>query len=406
MQELKKNRVRWGIAFFLTAAVVLIGSLAMFRWQYWLTEMDLRIHASIAADFDFADLHSITSRISYPVWHLIASTLYQLGMPLDWAAALVCALFKLCNYVLSYWLIARICKGQVKPVWIALIAGTAMIVTGVYVADPLNPGVYLGVGSPNVWHNPTQQAAITTMLLCVPYVLYCWYDFEARVETEGEKTMLPWYRVLILAALLIISLACKPTVMQALLPAAFVMFLVELCRRPRNWRYFGQIVLAFLPAAAYFLLQYLYYTGVLVPFTSGVEVGFSWAQCWKVLRGTLLMNVFPLYAVACCYRKGIFKNRLLVLSLLMVAFSTVEFMLFSETGLREGHGNFGWANMSSSFMLWVVMLGVFLRSFCQENGGRTLVRKLIYGAGWALWLWHVASGIYYLYFLVSTGSAF
>ena len=70
--------------------------------------------------------------------------------------------------------------------------------------------------------------------------------------------------MILLAVFLMGSLACKPTFMQALLPAAFVMFLVELCRRPRCWRYFGQIVLAFVPAVAYFLLQYLYSTGVVV----------------------------------------------------------------------------------------------------------------------------------------------
>ena len=38
------------------------------------------------------------------------------------------------------------------------------------------------------------------------------------------------------------SVACKPTFMQALLPAAFVMYLAEVLRRPRQWRYFGIFV--------------------------------------------------------------------------------------------------------------------------------------------------------------------
>ena len=47
----------------------------------------------IAHDFDFTDLHSITSRLSYPVWHIVVSALYQLGVPLGHAAAGVIARF-------------------------------------------------------------------------------------------------------------------------------------------------------------------------------------------------------------------------------------------------------------------------------------------------------------------------
>ena len=54
--------------------------------------------------------------------------------------------------------------------------------------------------------------------------------------------------IVVLAVLCMGSVACKPTFMQALLPAAFVMYLVEVFRHKKEWRYFGQIVLAFLPS--------------------------------------------------------------------------------------------------------------------------------------------------------------
>jgi len=58
------------------------------------------------------------------------------------------------------------------------------------------------------------------------------------------------------------------------------------------------------------------------------------------------------------------KERLILcalLAVLMLAFSVLEAMAFRETGQRLGHGNFTWASNSSSFFLWVVMAGVFLR---------------------------------------------
>lgn len=163
-----------------------------------------------------------------------------------------------------------------------------------------------------------------------------------------------------------------------------------------------------MPAVAYFLLQYLYYTGVVVEYTSGVEFGVTLDSFLSMLRSTVMMSVFPLYAIVCCYKKGMFKDRMLVLALLMVFFSLLEGMAFRETGLREGHGNFTWAANSSSFVLWVVMAGIFLREFVFGLKAKTLSsgRKAAYAVGFALMGWHAASGVYYLYFLLSTGNAF
>ena len=63
-------------------ALVFAGSYFMFLREFAYQNADLYIHAMIAHDFDFTDLHSITSRLSYPVWHIVVSALYQLGVPL------------------------------------------------------------------------------------------------------------------------------------------------------------------------------------------------------------------------------------------------------------------------------------------------------------------------------------
>ena len=99
---------------------------------------------------------------------------------------------------------------------------------------------------------------------------------------------------------------------------------------------------------------------------------------------------------------------LVVLALLMTAFSVLEAMAFRETGMREGHGNFTWAANSSSFFLWVVMTGVFLRTFTQDarSGALRSVRGLGYAAVGGLFLWHAYSSVYYLHYLLTTTNAF
>ena len=58
-------------------ALVFAGAYIMFLREFAYENADLYIHAMIAHDFDFTDLHSITSRLSYPVWHIAVSALYQ-----------------------------------------------------------------------------------------------------------------------------------------------------------------------------------------------------------------------------------------------------------------------------------------------------------------------------------------
>lgn len=405
----KEHRPGWLLL--VSAAAIYAATLFLYHYEMQFSLTDLAVHANIAADFDFTDLHSITSRLAYPLWHLMTSCVYQLGLPIEWAAPVICSLCKVLTFVLTQRVLVGLCRGKVKENTLTLAAVLVNVVTAVFIPG-VNDRVYRGfgytIGSPNVWHNPTQQAVLVSALMVLPLLCHCWYEFERRYPEEGEKTLLPWGEVILLAVFLMGSLACKPTFMQALLPAAFVMFLVELCRRPRCWRYFGQIVLAFVPAVAYFLLQYLYYTGVVVEYTSGVEFGVTLDSILSMLRSTVMMSVFPLYAIVCCYKKGMFKDRMLVLALLMVFFSLLEGMAFRETGLREGHGNFTWAANSSSFVLWVVMAGIFLREFVSGLKAKTLSsgRKAAYAVGFALMGWHAASGVYYLYFLLSTGNAF
>ena len=84
----------------------------------------------------------------------------------------------------------------------------------------------------------------------------------------------------------------------------------------------------------------------------------------------------------------------------------VEVAFFRETGLREGHGNFGWAAMSSSYFFWVVMLGRFVGSFRQNWKEGPVWRKALVVITLAALLWHRASTVEYFIFMLSSNTAF
>ena len=391
----------------LAYAVVFTVSLFMSAWQFRFYLTDMNVHATIAGDFDFTNLRSITSRLAYPMWHLIVAVIYQLGVPLMWASAIVCALAKTAGMVLARILLSVFAGTRIHRHLLTLASFVLMFITAIHI-PAISVFVYKGIGSPTVWHNPTQMMVVVSMFLCVPYTVHLWYEFERRLPSEGNKTALPWHMVGIQAALLMFSLACKPTVLQALLPAAALFFLVQWVWHPKNIRYFLQVILAFLPAAAYFLLQYLYYTGVVVEFSSGVSIGLTPEAAWLPIRNFLLMAAFPLFAILCCRPKDLFKDKMLVLTLIMVVVGILEAMFFRETGQREGHGNFNWANMSNALMLWVIMLGKFMASFSAFYAAkrRPWYRYSFYSAGFLLLLWHFASGVYYLYHLLASQNTF
>lgn len=430
-RDLRRSHEKQGFDLFkwATLAVLVAFSLYMFLWEFANINSDLYKHAVIASQFNFTDPHSITSRLAYPLWHLFVAALHQLSVPLNWSAAIICTLCKALAFLLVRRYLLVMTRGRLSSVLLTLSALFLMLVTSLRI-DSLNHGwVYRGVGSPTVWHNPTQLAVVVTAMLCVPYTLHCWYEFERQLPMHGDKTLLPWRKVLALAALLVLSLSAKPTFMQAMIPAAAVFFLVQWIRHPKNSRYFLQIILAFLPAVAYFLLQYLYYTGVVVPYTSGVEFGLTLESAWEAVRNMAVMAAFPLFVLVFCYRPGFFKDKMLVLCLLMAGFSIVEAMCFHETGVRINHGNFNWASMSSAFMLWVAVAPKFVDSIGDyrdlQNRVQTLtvegalstvalkkarlglkLRSLAFFMSFVLLTWHVYSSLYYLYFLLSSGNVF
>ncbi len=397
-------RPRFDLMKYTVCAVVFAVSFALF-YMMCLRPSDIQVHANAAARFDFGDLHTITSQLPNPLWHVIVAALNKLGMPIYVAAALVTALSKTLAMMLTHRLLT-VCYGdRLGRDWITLTSLTLMFVMAVRIPT-INPNVYRGATSPNVWHNCTQNLVTVFMLLTIPYMLHLYEEFLQQKPEKGKMAMLPWSQVFWLALIMGVGLSAKPTFFEAFLPASFLFFLYQLIRQPKNWRFFGQIVLAFLPSVAYFLLQYLYYTGVVVEKTSGLDCITSLFWFREITPQVLLQCVFPLYVLIFCYRKGMLKNRMLGIALLMLAISYVEALFFHETGARAGHGNVMWGVMNSVFFLWVLMAGHFASCIAQfvRSKARRWYQWLTYSVGTLLLLWHLGSGYYYIVLLMTTSN--
>lgn len=375
---------------------------------------DLSIHATWAAEGDFLHPRTFLHHGAHPLWHGLVALVMLTGIPVKVSAALVTAILKAMELWLMHRLLSAYLNERVRPAFITLAAVCSAMVTSLWIPW-VNPTVYVGIGSPNTWHSPTQMAAMVMMLLCVPYTAHCYAEFERLLPVHGPQTRLPWKKAVTLGALLLISLLAKPTFMQAFLPAAGLFFLVQWIRHSQNSRFFWQIILVVLPAVLFMIVQYLYYFGIIVPWQGSMALELSWEKLGQVALSTVLIQAFPIFVMAACTRRADWKNPLFALTALLDGIGILEYLILGETGRRAADGNFGWGMMGGALMLWVVALICFINNCLaiQKNHGKSVSKdtpphddqrlargKALVGA--ALLAWHFGSGIYYIVYLLTT----
>ena len=128
---------------------------------------------------------------------------------------------------------------------------------------PYNPTVYLGVGTPNTWHSPTQLIAMVWMLICVPLTASCYDRFEAALP--DPRANIPWREGALLGALLFAQPHGQAHVHAGVFAGGVPVFPGPWVRHPQNSRFFLRVLACVVPAIAFMILQYMYYFGIIVP---------------------------------------------------------------------------------------------------------------------------------------------
>ena len=397
-----KTTARWEKALaILCHVLMLVLSLAVFGSIIQNESSDLSIHTVYARAGNFHELDSFFHSVANPMWHVIVVLLSMTGVELFTSAVIVTAICKLLVFALTHYFFTRWLRGTVRQWVITLLAVVCSLVTGL--CWPwYNPTVYLGAGSPNLWHSSTHMIAMVWMPLCMVQIARVYDQFILQEPELGPKTGLAWQDGLWLCFVLLCSLASKPSFMQVCLPASCLFFLVKWIQHPKNSRYFLQVLGWVTPAILLMIFQYMYYFGIIVPVQSEMILEVSWSKVKLTAIMVLLMQAFPMYALWLTRKQP--KDTLYWLTLLMDVVGIVEFLILGENGARAADGNFGWGLMSAALWLWMVTLPRFVKARREETaitGGQ----RVLYGIGWALLGWHLASGVYYIWYLLSTGAS-
>ena len=386
LDEKKSVGIESGAIAFYASAIVLASAYAAIAFLIchrlvFISGTDFYIHGTTASEFTLSNgLSDFVLNHRYPGWGICVKLLMMAGMSLSASASLVTASFSFLVVLVSMFIAYEIIGGKryVLPLAVGVIV---VFVSAIYVPW-FNEQIYLGQGSPTIWHNPTYIAVRPFSLLSC-YVLY--------VSLKGRRLTL---RLGVIYSLLtVICLLIKPSFFQFQFPAIVLFCIIDYALN-RDLAFCLKLLSTFLPGLLIAAAQFVLLFGIGntesntgISFTFFGNLVYSSNSPFRPFS-VLLLLAFPLFSIW-ALREDIFSKGSpywVLIIMFLVAFS--EAMCFKETGLRENHGNFMWGYYNSVFILWAFLLPLFLKRSLVDRSMSIPVMVI----GFSLVALHFASG--------------
>ncbi len=418
----KKKNKNYGLYLFVMT-VIFVLTYIMSKKELLPVYSDIRSHMNFSLSLDTVLAHSHCG------WELLCWLCYAcLPIPPEMAACIVNSLLNaaagglvvwMCEYMLGEYLTKE------NKTWLPAAVSITALLTGPLFLRFFNHRYYLGQGSPNPWHNPTFIGVRPFMIAITVITVFYWQMQEQdRVVLRGRSWRAKPLTQILLAVLLSYATLIKPSFLTIYLPACVLLVFVRLCRQ-KGKGFFRLLAdhLYFLPSGLMLVWQYVrtYITGIAAQPGTGIairlfkaagrytdSVGLSW----------VLRMAFPA-AVILIWHRQIRRHPFFPLILTEYVFGQAIAFIFTETGSRASHGNFGWGNMLGTSMIWIFCLIFFVRQYLEEETdrkksaqdvsgsktGRFLQKwQLKYALPALLLVWHLAAGIAYYYSLMGDPS--
>ncbi len=265
------------------------------------------------------------------------------------------------------------------------------------------PGIkynYLGVFTPNPFHNATYMAARPFAILAFLWyvkLLDC-YEQVGNGSAEGKAVRhLPdgiWQDYLLFSVFLLLTTMTKPSFTIVLVGAAGLIMVYRMFRSKfTNFKATILLGLTFIPTFIDLLYQF---KGVFVP-DEGVEggIGFCFGDIWSLYCGSIPFAIglavgFPIL-VLILNHKEIKTNTLYRFSWQIYAMGFAMAFLIYEKGFRAPDFNFSWGYMYGIFFAFVGAVVVLLQATAKRK------RPILLILQWAAFGLHLLCGLYYFY---------
>ena len=242
---------------------------------------------------------------------------------------------------------------------------------------------YLGQVPPTLWHSPTA-------ILVAPFALGLFLCSARYLENNGRAALLS------MAAFILLNALTKPSFLFPFILAFPVMLFGRYGRQRAAME--GMLPVVF--AGALVMAQYvlIYHFGFSDFYGTGGGVKIAPFSVWRHFSDTPLLALlfscaFPL-SVALFFPSSLKKTVMGRYAWILFLFSVLIFIVLSETGRREFHGNFMGPAILAGYPLFVVSLRMAMN---QEPGWKKTAVLIVFSL-------HVLSGIIYIVRLLCTGN--
>jgi len=309
---------------------------------------------------------------------LLVSSLSGLGIKYSAVAALA-GLTTTLAFIIFWILGSSLSKEGYTDAELLFVTLLMMTVSSVFIPG-LVQNMYLGQGSPNVWHSATLLAVKPLAFLAV----YSLINGD-QVSTRGTR-----YVVILIATLM--SVFAKPSFIFMFLPALWIFSVIK--RKLADRRFMSFLIGLSAVSAVIVALQFIdVYHGPSVYSESGSGVQLDFFGVWSMYARNIPVSIvfglaFPL-CVALANPKRVYENEALIICWLMTIFGIIIAATLAESGSRYHHGNFAWSYFLAQQLIFVFSMIEFMK------WQKKTVGSIWYNLTAAALSLHIVSGMIY-----------
>lgn len=377
----------------------LIASLIIWIATYCTASADIYLdiykHANWAKEINLGNFtHFFVNFVSYPLWHIIVKILNRIFcFSLYSSAAGATALFNCFALwsVLFVW--NRMGNKTMAPNDMAFWS-VCLLFVGPLSAPWFNKEYYLGQGTGNIWHNPTNIAVKGFAILAFYIIVHLLKSTETKTKTTR------YY--IALSILLFLSALAKPSFLQGMIPGLGLYFILHLIGKgfKQNILHFFKIALCFVPATCLLFVQFLssFFFETSIAEGNGIGIAFGYVlHAWSpnLLISFILAFAFPIFVFSFNY-KTLCRKTSVQLVICYELMAWLESAFLYEIGPRSGDGNWLWGSYLSMFIVWMVAL-IHFWDIIQDDTTPPSKRHINLLVGISLFALHLLFGICFWY---------
>ena len=211
--------------------------------------------------------------------------------------------------------------------------------------------IYMGPGSPSIWHNVT---LITVQPLALLSVFYTIRFFLTKK-----------FNYFILAILVsVVSIFAKPNYIIVFLPSIVIYILLKKYFDKRRLLFILVTVLLSVSALAYqFINQYESNGGKSTGGSIVVDCFGVWSHYTPSVTVSIMMALGLPFLISLFNYRSVKENEYIKFTWLLVIFSTILFACFAESGERYIDGNFSWSWMISLSLIYIFTIIEYFKQY-------------------------------------------